>query len=146
MLMKSPIIYRVKVTKPLMFLEKLIDVLPTDTLISFEGNLSEILTPKFLVSNVEQKKLIRNTRTPKSDLWIFHLDEPTREYLKSDFLKRIGIKTNVNHVLAFYEGALIFSSYDNFHSDSVQLTQTNTINDRFIGLLVDENILEIHMN
>lgn len=80
------------------------------------------------------------------DFWIFYLDGQTKEYLKSGFLKRIGIKTNVNHVLALYNGALIFPSSDNFHSDLVQLTQIDDINDQFIKPLVDENILKIHMN
>ena len=108
--------------------------------------MSKTLTPKFLFSEDVQNKLIRNTKTPKSDFWIFHLDEQTKEYLKSDFLKRIGIKANVNHVLAFYDGVIIFSSYDNFHSDLVQLAQIDDITDQFIGRLIEDNIWEMHPN
>jgi hypothetical protein len=136
--MKEQIIHQLKVKKPLEFCDNLIDILPDNTLLSFEGKLNGILNPKHLYSNKEIGLLMRNTKTPKQDFWVFQFNPVTRDYLKSEFIGYIGIHTNVIHMLAEYNHTLVFTSYDNFNEDCVSIVQTNEITkekiDQLIGL------------
>ena len=134
-------IYKLKVKRPLQLLDVLLTHLPSCSLISFEGNLKNILVPEHLHSEIEQGLLKRSTQTPKQDFWIFKLNEQTKNYLKNDFLNRIGIKSNVLHILIEYNGAIVFSAFDCFDLDSVILTQTNSFNDEFVQALYDKNLI-----
>ena len=74
--------YQLKVRKPKKLLIYLIDSLPSETRISFEGNLSKISESDYVISTNEQGRLIRNARTPRQDFVIFKLDTKTKEFLK----------------------------------------------------------------
>ena len=132
------------VKRPLEFLTSLIEVLPVNTLMSFEGELAGVLEPDFLYADKEIGKLIRGTRTPKQDFWVFKLDLETKNYLMKDFLHRIGIRGNVLHVLCEFEGEILFAAYDNFDVDSVGIKKTGNITDALLDGLAKKGIIKYY--
>jgi len=108
---------------------------------SFEGELASKLTPAHLYSDREQGLLVRNTSTPKQDFWVFRINKETKDYLKKDFFNRIGLRTNVLHVLSMLDNRILFCSYDSFDEDSVLLTQTSSITDDFVRRLMEKQIV-----
>ena len=56
-------------------------------------------------------------------------------------MNRVGIRKNVIHILVESHGVLIFAAYDNFNEDSVSLMKSQTYDDDFVHLLMEEKIL-----
>ena len=125
-----------KVKQPKEFMQTLLEIIPNDSRISFEGNLKKQLLPKVQFTETEEGCLIRNTKTPKQDFWVFKIDNESRSYLKNDFINRIGIATNVIHIMIESEGKLLFTSYDNFNDDCVLLKETFFANNNFMEGLI----------
>jgi len=65
--MEEQTTYRLSVRRPIELLNKLLEIIPTGSLLSLEGKLTNVITPKHLHSIEEQGVLKRNTRTPKLD-------------------------------------------------------------------------------
>lgn len=74
--------YQLKVKKPKELLIYLIDSLPTEVSISFEGDLSKVAESDYVITTEEQGILTRNTRTPKQDFSVFKLDKITKDFFK----------------------------------------------------------------
>lgn len=133
--------YQLQVKRSKEFLTYLIDSLPIETRISFEGDLSKVTKSDYVISTEELGNLIRNTRTPKQDFWVFKLDESTKGFLKKDFLNRVGIRKNVIHILGERQDKLIFTAHDNFNESSVLLLKSEIHDDDFIRFLKEERVL-----
>lgn len=113
----------IKVRQHLKLLHTILDSIPDGSKISFEGDLKKQLTPGIEFTEKEEGCLTRNTRTPKQDFWVFKIDSKSRDYLKKNFMNRIGISKNVIHIMAEDKGKLLFASYDNFFEDNVLMDE-----------------------
>ena len=133
--------FNLDVKNQLALLSCLIDAFPAETLMSFEGELAEVLTPQHLFSKEEREPMRRNTWAPRLDFWVFKLDQTTKAYLKNDFLHSIGTGTNVIHILAALGGDLLFASHDHFHPEYVFLYESVIFTDDFVLQLVEDGVL-----
>lgn len=124
------------------FLQGVIACAPAGALLSFEGEMSNALSPHLVVSMEAEGHLLRNvTETAAYDFWIFCLNPETKAYLAKDFVHRVGIIKNVLHILLEVEGKLIFSSHDTFSKDCVFLRETEYFSKSFLESLHNKKIL-----
>lgn len=115
-------IYKLDIRKSKDFMVELIENLPKNSVISFEGDLDKIQKPHFVLDINNTQNIWRNTITPRLDFWIFRIDENSKDYLIKDFIHRVGIRDNVVHISVEHESRLIFNSNDNMDSEGVFLS------------------------
>jgi hypothetical protein len=131
---------RLVVKHKLKLMEIMIDLFCCDTLISFEGELSQAdLRGIPVISREPTSVLKRNTIWPKSDFIIIPITCETKDIIKKHLLPRMGIATRVNHIQIERQGVLVFSACDNFDEDCVWVTLN--ANEKLFKTLVEQGIL-----
>ncbi len=122
-------------------MDALLGAAPSGSLISFEGELVGSLVPKFLFAEEEVGILKRNTLTPRQDFWVFELNAATRDYVKNELAKRIGLLANVLHIHIIHESKVLFASYDRFGEGCVVLAQSGLLTEAELQGLVEEGVI-----
>ncbi|MEM6264940.1 MAG: hypothetical protein AAGI38_20680 [Bacteroidota bacterium] len=139
--MEGRTVYMLEVKKRKELLTQIVDLSPENASISFEGELKGVLVPKYLISADAIGLHKRNTLAPRMDFWVFNLEKKTKEYLKADFINRIGIASNVIHVLMTHQESYLFASYYHFASGMVQLFQSDFFSKETVLQLVKAGIV-----
>jgi len=133
--------YKISVRKRKELLSRIIDQIPNEGKISFEGTFLGKIKPKLIPSQSGNGILTRTTYFPIQDFWIFELNQQTKEYIKKDLLNSIGLRNNVVHVQIEVDSQLLFVSNDGFDVDGVSLTEMQSINLDFLQILKSDGII-----
>ena len=134
-------LYRLDIKKAKDFMVEMIENLPNDCLISFEGDLDTIQKPDFVLDIDKTQNIRRNTIAPRLDFWAVRINYETKDYLIKDFIHRVGIRDNVVHISVEHESRLIFNSNDNMDPEGVFLSCGNFFSIDLLNKLKMESVI-----